>query len=57
MYWLGILGAVGAGVYTVSWARTLLKNGNRAGAFWSTILAIVSTATALYYFYQNRLFP
>jgi hypothetical protein len=57
MHLLGILGAIGAGIYTVSWAWTLLKGGNKAGAFWSLVLALLSTATALYYFYQHGFFP
>jgi phosphoglycerol transferase MdoB-like AlkP superfamily enzyme len=57
MYLLGILVVIGTGIYTVSWAWTLLKGGNRAGAFWSFLLAVASTATALYFFYQNGFFP
>jgi len=57
MHILGVIGAIAVGVYTLSWAWTLLKGGNRAGAFWSSALAVASTATALYYFYQHGFLP
>jgi hypothetical protein len=54
---LGIAATIIVGIYTVSWAWTLLKGGNKAGAFWSFLLAIASTATGLYYYYQHAFSP
>jgi len=57
MHVIGIALTILAGVYTVSWAIILLKDGNRAGAFWAFLLALTSTATSLYYYYQHGFFP
>ncbi len=57
MHLLGIIITIGVGVYTVSWGWTLLRGGNRAGAFWSFLLALVSTATGLWYYYQHGFIP
>jgi len=57
MHLIGIAAAIIAGIYTLDWAWVLFKDGNKAGAFWSVLLALVSTATALYYFYQHGFLP
>lgn len=57
MHLIGILLTIGAGVYTVMWAWSLLRGGNKAGAFWSMVLALASTATGLWYYYQHEFFP
>lgn len=57
MHLIGVVVTIGAGIYTVSWAWTLLRGGNKAGAFWSVVLALVSTATGLWYYYQHGFFP
>ncbi len=57
MHLIGIAATIITGIYTVSWAWTLLRGGNKAGAFWSLLLAIASTATGLCYFWQHAFFP
>lgn len=57
MHLLGIVATLGVGIYTVSWAWTLLRGGNRLGAFWSLLLAITSTAAGLWYYWQHIFFP
>jgi len=57
VYLMGVIASICTGIYTVSWAWTLFKEGNKAGAAWSLILAAASTATALYFFYQYAFFP
>lgn len=57
MHVLGIILTIWAGIYTVAWSVTLLKDGNLAGAFWSFLLALVSTGVSLYYFYQHGFLP
>ncbi|MGI6163280.1 MAG: hypothetical protein ACOYEQ_05075 [Bacillota bacterium] len=57
MHILGVMIALGIGVYTLSWAWILLKDGNRAGAFWSFLLAVSSTGVTLYYFIRHGFYP
>ncbi|QUL98461.1 MAG: hypothetical protein IMF26_10705 [Candidatus Fermentithermobacillus carboniphilus] len=57
MHLAGIISAIIVGIYTLSWAFTLFRDGNLAGAFWSFVLAVTSTAVTLYYFYQHGFYP
>lgn len=44
-------------IYTLAWAWTLGKRGNRAGAIWTVLLAASSTAVTLYYLIRHRFYP
>lgn len=57
MHLLGIMLAAGTGIYTLNWARTLSKRGNKVGGRWTVLLALVSTGLAWYYYYQHGFFP
>jgi len=57
MHVFGIVITLGVGIYTASWAWTLLRSGNKIGAFWSFLLAVASTATGLWYYWQHGFFP
>lgn len=57
MHIIGSLTALGIGVYTLLFARTLWAKGNRHGAVWTSLLAAISTAVTLYYYYQHGFYP
>lgn len=57
MHIAGVIGSIAVFIYTLSWAWTLWKGGNREGALWTCILALASTGTALYYFWQHGFLP
>lgn len=57
MHLVGIVASIATGIYTLSWAWTLYREGNKAGAVWSVIFALASTGTCLYYFYQHGFLP
>ena len=57
MHITGIVAAVVIGVYTLGFARDLWSKGNKAGAVWTILLALVSTGVTLYYYYYHGFYP
>jgi len=57
MHIIGVIISLLTGVYTVNWGRVLWKEGNKAGAFWSFLLAVASTGASLWFFYSHGFFP
>jgi hypothetical protein len=53
---IGII-AVLIGIYTLSWAWSLARRRNWAGAIWSAILALASTGLTLFYLFRHKFYP